>query len=514
MSQNSQIKIELDNTLEKKTIQNLSNLEVKSELDLKTPDNYFSQHEYSERLLQQQNHDYRTQNNFINAFLDAYNYHKTLVLRPDDIKLQILTIISLCVNNNAEKYRSYFVDHDGKKELCVKSQVFSADYFCQKFAELLDENIKDKNFAYHYTSRFTTTNQIISTVNNITLMNTLKEYFSYTMMLSCGIPAVVLEGTDEDWIKLNESYQYFKSVFGDSELKDWFRQFDKIMELFMMMRKINSPNETQSIWSTIMSYITNTNNKNDLPNEENIKYIKEMWKRVISYIPQGSGGDKILGGWVRLFVPYNSKNKLIGGLDKDLAMFDLTKSEPTKNNDYYKWQDKMKEFYFGAGWTEMFSSFITTPAKLIDYHETEYEVEFYSGFYEPHLTESDEIRMNIGYMVREDQQIKKNKMKKHYIREGVKNRENGFGLEIPKKLQKKIHEILDVFDVCSYNFYGIDPEEEARKEYYIAEGVKKEIVKYNFRKEEKYIVPEKFKDNEIALEEIKKLFHIYIVNYY
>ena len=203
-----------------------------------------------------------------------------------------------------------------------------------------------------------------------------------------------------------------------------------------------------------------------------MEYIKEMWKRVISYIPQGSGGDKILGGWVRLFVPYDSKNKLIGGLDTDLAMFDLTKSEPARNNNYYDWQNRMREFYFGAGWTEMFSSFITTPAKLIDYDETEYEVEFYSGFYEPHITESDEIRMNIGYMIREDQQIKKNKMKNHYIREGVKNRENGVGLEIPKKLQKKIHEILDVFDACSYNFYGIDPEEEARKEYYLGEGKK------------------------------------------
>ena len=557
MSQTSRIRIELDNTLEQKTVSDFANLEVKSKLDLKTPNNYFSQYEYSERLLCRQNHDYRTQNNFINAFLNAYNYHKTLVLRPDDIKLQILTIISICVNNNAEKYRSYFVDHDGKKELIVKSPVFSADYFCQKFAELLDENIKDKNFASHYTSRFTTTNQIISTVNNITLMNTLKEYFSFTMMLDCGIPAVVLEGTDEDWVKLNESYQYFKSVFGDSELKDWFRQFDKIMELFMMMRKINLPNETQSIWSSIMSYIITTNNTNNCKNEENLIYIKEMWKRVISYIPQGSGGDKILGGWVRLFVPYNSKNKLIGGLDKDLAMFDLTKSEPSKNNDYYKWQDKMKEFYFGADWTEMFSSFITTPANLIDYDgcelsidanlksskddflpekkdinvfysdnskrknlletnsfETEYKVESYSGFFDPHITESDEIHMNIGYIVREDQQIKKDKMKKHYIREGVKNRENGFGLEIPKKLQKKIHEILDVFDAHCYNYVGVDPEEEDRKEYYIAEGVKKEIVEYQFGKREKYFVPEKFKDNKIALQEIKKLFNIYNVKYY
>lgn len=43
----------------------------------------------------------------------------------------------------------------------------------------------------------------------------------------------------------------------------------------------------------------------------------------------------------------------------------------------------------------MFSSFITTPAILIDYDETEYKVEFYSGFFKPHFTDSDEICMNI-----------------------------------------------------------------------------------------------------------------------
>lgn len=508
------VRIELDNTLEQKEIINFIKLEIKSELDLKTNDNYFSQYEYSERLLECQENSYRTQNNFINAFLDAYNYHKTLKIRPDDIKLQILTIISICVNNNPEKFRNYFVDHEGKKELTVKSNVFSADYFCGKFAELLEENIKDKEFAQHYMTKFSTTNQIISTVNNITLMNTLKEYFSYSMELSCGIPAVILEGTYEDWIKLNESYQFFKKIFAETELKDWFHHFDKVMELFMMMRK---PPQTElegifgRLSNTIYGLFTNANDYN--VNKNNMTYIKEMWKRVISYIPQGSGGGKILGGWVRLFVPYNSSNKIISGLNGEIACMDLTKSEPTKEN-YYKWQEDMKKFYMGSGWDELFSSFVTTPAKLIDYDQIEYNVEFYSGFFPPHLTESDEVCMNIGYIIREDQQIKKDKLKKYYISQGVKCDEYGFGLEIPKCLQKKVHEILDVFDKCIFNYYGVDPEEEERKQYYLDEGVKKDVVENKSGSKSIYIVPEKFKDDEKAIEEIKELFKIYVVTYY
>lgn len=481
------VKLVLDNTLEYKNIDRFTSLDSKCYLDLSTPDNYYSKYEHSERLLERitsENNDkniYRTQNNFINAFLDAYNHHKTLVIRPDDIKLQILTIISICVNNNSEKFRSYFVDHEGKKDLIVKSAEFNPDYFCNKFAELLEENIKDKDFAKHYQTKFTTTNQIISTVNNITLMNTLKEYFSFTMICECGIPSVVLEGTDDDWIKLNETYQYMKSIFIDTELRPWFRHFDKIMDLFLQMRK-----------------------------GESIEYIKEMWKRVISYIPQGSGGDKILGGWVRLFVPYNGSNKIINNLDKDIPCFDLTKREPVNDRNYYKWQDMMTEFYFGGDWGEMFSSFITTPATLIYLdHSKEYKVEFYSGFFQPHLSENDEICFNVGYIIREDQLIKKDNLRKYYESLGVKKSDN-FSLEVPKSLQKKISEILDVFGSCCCNYVGVDPEEEERKEYYIKEGVQKIKTVHSY----KYKIPSKFKDDTEKIEEIKKLFKIYHLDFY
>jgi len=510
------VKIILDETLEQKEIKNFTKLEMKSKLDLKTLDNYFSQYEHSEHLVERQDHDYRTQNNFINAFLDSYNFHKVLKIRPDDIKLQILTIISICVNNNPEKFRSYFVDFENKKDLIVISNSFSADYFCGKFAELLQENIKDKEFATHYATRFTTSNQIISTVNNITLMNTLKEYFSYSMMLCCGIPAVILEGTDEDWIKLNESYLFFKKIFAETELKDWFRHFDKIMELFMMMRKTQKETHIES--DGILSKISNTlygmfinNDVNKNLKDNNMTYIKEMWKRVISYIPQGSGDDQILGGWIRLFVPYNSSNKIIGGLNGEIACMDLTKSEPDIKN-YYAWQEDMKKFYMGADWDQMFSSYITTPSILIDY-DAEYKVEFYSGFFPPHLTESDEICTNIGYIIREDQQIKKDKLKKYYIKKGVEHTDGGISLKIPKILQKNVHEILDVFNKCSYNFYGTDPEEEKQKQYFIDEGVKKEKTTYSY----KCLVPNKFKSDENVekiTEEIRKLFGVYKIEFY
>jgi len=187
----------------------------------------------------------------------------------------------------------------------------------------------------------------------------------------------------------------------------------------------------------------------------------------------------------------------------------------------------MKDFYLGSGWGEMLSSYITTPAKLIyddgmlnntinGHLELEYEVEFYSGFYNPHLSDSDEICMNIGYIIREDQKIKKDKLKEFYINEGVNN--NKSQLKIPRRLQNKIHEILDIFNVNFYSYYGTDPEEEARKQYYIDLGVKKEELSKELKLTKgivnKLLVPESLKNDLIKINEIKKLFDVYRIKFY
>jgi hypothetical protein len=58
------------------------------------------------------------------AFLYAYNSHEDIVLSPDDIWMMICIYFSKYVNQNAEKLRSLFVDHQGQKKLTVE-QVMS-----------------------------------------------------------------------------------------------------------------------------------------------------------------------------------------------------------------------------------------------------------------------------------------------------------------------------------------------------------------------------------------------------
>ena len=58
----------------------------------------------------------------------------------------------------------------------------------------------------------------------------------------------------------------------------------------------------------------------------------------------------------------------------------------------------MKKYYFACDWNEISTSIITTPAKLTNYDGTKYDIEFYSGFFTPHLNINDEIEMNIVFV--------------------------------------------------------------------------------------------------------------------
>jgi len=58
-------------------------------------------------------------NGFVNAVMRAYDEHHHLIIRPDDIWQAIMTQFSFYLNAKAEKFRSKFVNFEGKKELVV-----------------------------------------------------------------------------------------------------------------------------------------------------------------------------------------------------------------------------------------------------------------------------------------------------------------------------------------------------------------------------------------------------------
>ncbi|KAL4889852.1 hypothetical protein BDV59DRAFT_185627 [Aspergillus ambiguus] len=152
---------------------------------------------------------------FVWAVFHAYSYHHNLTIRPEDVWFSILTQLSFFINAHAEELRSYFVAHEGQKELVIRSvgTIETADFgaLAIQMTELIEKNVVDPELRSWIMPQFTTTTESDSAMAAILTMGATQKYFSFTMFLLCGIPSVTLLGEREDWEcivkKLDKLYQ-------------------------------------------------------------------------------------------------------------------------------------------------------------------------------------------------------------------------------------------------------------------------------------------------------------------
>jgi hypothetical protein len=57
---------------------------------------------------------------FVGSVLEAFSKHQNLLIRPDDIWINILGQFSVYVNARAEELRDIFVDFEGQKQLEIR----------------------------------------------------------------------------------------------------------------------------------------------------------------------------------------------------------------------------------------------------------------------------------------------------------------------------------------------------------------------------------------------------------
>lgn len=140
----------------------------------------------------------------------AYDEHRPLVLRPDDIWLVISQGFAACVNQDPEKYRSAFVSHEGKKEIRIRRDSFVMGEFGNdwrgcfpEFSARIKEHIGESTHGL-ILADFTTTGDIERAASEVVLMDVVQAYFEYVVETRCGIPSITLEGSPEDWAKVAE----------------------------------------------------------------------------------------------------------------------------------------------------------------------------------------------------------------------------------------------------------------------------------------------------------------------
>jgi hypothetical protein len=183
---------------------------------------------------------------FVQAVFDAYNRHHVLQLRPDDLWLLVTQGVGSHIHNNAEKYRSLFVQHEGKRQIVLIESDWSR--MAAGLCELLRGHLINPTVADAFTCDFTTSTPASKVASQITLLSGMQGYFDYCVTL-CGIPAVVLQGKRDDWVALRTKLAVIKGI-GLSDLEKWLERIELVFsELLATYDGKSSPH----FWSHIIS---------------------------------------------------------------------------------------------------------------------------------------------------------------------------------------------------------------------------------------------------------------------
>ena len=223
-------------------------------------------------------------NGFVHTVIEAYNSHRALVIRPDDVWIAILTQFCFFVNGNAEELRSTFVAHQGKKELAVSMKNrYSMDpaYMARQMTDLMQEHITDASLKEWIMPNFTTTTLTDRSISAIVMMGTMKEYFSYKFYAMCGIPRVTLEGQKSDWEEILRRLEGLKKY--GVQTNTWYHLLRPIISRFVTA--YDNPNAPENL---------------------------EFWNKVAHRIGGGSG-PRWLSGWITAFCVFDKQGQWQGG---------------------------------------------------------------------------------------------------------------------------------------------------------------------------------------------------------
>ncbi|KAG6909874.1 hypothetical protein DXG01_014910 [Tephrocybe rancida] len=229
-------------------------------------------------------------NGFVQGALLAYNKHHNLIIRPDDVWIAILSQLNFYINAHADELRDKFVSCDDKKELIVTSESTTMEgmdfgELSIHMSEAISANVKDESLVPWVMPDFTTTTPDDSVICSVLLMSTLKEYFSYQMRTRCGIPAITLEGTRDDWQSILDRTDRLHE-FG-AEPKEWGGMLRAILSRF------------------VHAFDTDASEAAD----------KAFWERMVH--EEHASGTYWIGGWMSVFCAWDSKGVFFADRNED-----------------------------------------------------------------------------------------------------------------------------------------------------------------------------------------------------
>jgi Domain of unknown function (DUF4419) len=201
------------------------------------------------------------------AFMD----HRPLRLSPDAIWLMICQAVANHVNAHADELRPRLVQHQGRMTIDVRRDDFVKgspekpwpEVFAEFSAKVRDHVGPTLDL---FLPAFSTTGAVERAAAEVVLLDAVQSYFDYTVYSLCGIPAIALEGTTEDWEALAGRAEAF-AHFG---LEQWVETLRPILRQFVRA--------TQGIIE------------------------KPFWNSIYKF--SSRSGGSVVTGWITAFFPY------------------------------------------------------------------------------------------------------------------------------------------------------------------------------------------------------------------
>ncbi|RYE28833.1 MAG: DUF4419 domain-containing protein [Sphingobacteriales bacterium] len=231
----------------------------------------------------------------ITGYLRAYQNHYPITISPDIAWLLICQGFSNHINNSPEELKSKFVSFDGKQMLTViRDQNQASDLATFPWETLFPEfteqiaKFTGKSLIDNLTADFTTTTPTATIASQITIMESMKEFFNYKVtFIGCGLPEVTIEGSVKDWEKIDRRLDYLTKF----DLKWWTSELKPIIKKIIETKKG--------------------------------KLDQQFWMNMVKYHKLGAyGAYNGIDGWLLKFYPY-----LTGGSPPMLAQRKDDKNE-------------------------------------------------------------------------------------------------------------------------------------------------------------------------------------------
>lgn len=195
---------------------------------------------------------------FIQTLHASFDRHRPFSFSPDHIWYIICYEIATHVKQNSEKYRELFTTSKNKENMLVyeddfiydKNYLYNNDWnhainsFKKEINQKVPKDIQDLMLIDFSTSTNITKLSILSI-----FMDSIQNYYTFTVKTKCGIPRILVTGDITDWEKIIKKVESLQKVFPD--LSKYFDNLIVTLKILVEKLYVDDNSQHEKFWNSI-----------------------------------------------------------------------------------------------------------------------------------------------------------------------------------------------------------------------------------------------------------------------